>query len=828
MDIGPLLVGKKVESYNLEEHRNRGHYGTVLKARNRIGKHFAIKLVPSKLYEKANKSFNEEISKYTDLGEHPNIGSIVDAGEVRLDVQGNELEFFFIVMEWIEGESLTTFMRAPNRTVSEVISVINDIVAGLIRFENSNLWHNDLNSDNIIVAPVAPSEISPRKFDSDYVCKIVDVGSAIFRGEKQKGRLTDLEFLAFHINEMQKVFLAPVAPPTRNEQFLLDGLQRMIAKLQDESESRRVSTALQLSEDLDSLYQAQLNTELEKPVTLADPFGYTNANDFPNDQYVNSLFCESMPWIDEIANRDVNATLITGPRGSGKTMILKSMRLRTRMLPTDPSESAGDISDRLDADGFVGFFVSARREIGNHCSLPRLPSWAESDELTVYYFNLLFAVEAIETIDRGSNQGIWEVAPFAEAEFCKVVGRNLGLGVTSSLASLVTRVRRQQGLLAKGDLGAPPAEAVLSGHFLTELVEGLRKLSPFMSKKEVVFLLDDFSKPKVPAQIQKALLPIIWNTGGGYSFRVSAHSESVETEDLRGNQYKLNREFKEVNLGQAYLEAIAQKNAESSLFPLVEEIFSRRFEFTENFKGKTLFGLLGDDDGGAIGAQLREAARQKAAHRFRYFGRNTVLKLCSGDISYLIDMIGQMTMLTDGRRVKKNLQHSVIRRYAWTELYRLRDVRSELDTDLNLVALSFGMFSRHKLIGRSSGNPSVRKGGEYLKIEVQLDGDVDETTSRIADLLQNGVFVDGGFSNAGSGVPTRRLMFRRIFTPAFPTTYNSSNTLPMTASSFKDFLSNPEMWLKDRLKSDGIEGNDQADMFDKLARPISNDEAQEH
>ncbi len=820
MDIGPLLEGQTVDIYTLKKSVDRGHYGAVFRAINRIGKSFALKLVPVRLYEQVDKSFESEISRYHKLGQHPHIATLEDAGSISLKLLEEELNFYFIVMEWVEGITLTEFIKNKPQTASEIISVIFDVTAGLERFEDKNLWHNDLNSDNILVRQLDPTEIRTRKISSPYICKIVDIGSAVFRGEKHEDRLSDLQFLASHMNELKIVALAEGPQSTREEQFILDGVSTLVSRLFDENQARSIDTATTLMAELTSLFESRLLLANNEVVELDDPFGYLNANDFPNDGYINYLFSGSIPWIGSIASPESQGTLITGPRGCGKTIILRSMRLSTRILPHFDGEKLGSIQSRFNRDEYLAFFVSARIDIGNHCSLKKLPPWAQSEELTVYYFILLFVTEVLHAIEYGQVRNIWNLDPISEWELCDYVSTSLGLVRSGGISALATQVKRQQNILVLNQISEPPSGSLLNSNFFTGLVAKLHALSNLFERKNIVFLLDDFSSPKVPVKVQRTLLPLIWNSGGNYSFRVSAHSESVVTEDLRGNHYKLNREFREINLGRSYLEAIALSSSEETVTDFVDDIFARRFAFSKSYKGRDLKELLGEDNGGPIAERLRELSEKQNARHFRYCGRNTVMKLCSGDISYLIDMLGQMLRLSNEGQISVNTQHRVIRQYAWRELYRLRDATTSGGVDLYQIALIFGKFSRFKLLERRPGKQKRDKPKEYLKIEIEMDDISNGTSEAIVELLQSGVFIDGGFSNSGKGSPARKLWFRKIFTPAFPTTYNSANTLPMTAKSFEAFVVEPDKFLRTRVAEGGVGPSDQSSFIDQLAQTV--------
>jgi hypothetical protein len=241
------------------------------------------------------------------------------------------------------------------------------------------------------------------------------------------------------------------------------------------------------------------------------------------------------------------------------------MRLKTRLNPLSEDEGPTEILARLNDDPFSAFFISARLEIGNHAPLTKLPQWLESEEATLYYFYLLYLYEVCDTLNFANLKQIICLDKEAEYAFCRFLSATFQQPLVSLSAALALIKERQVAVRSKSSTVIPPI-TMLSAGFLSDLCDKIRPLHPLFHTKRLIFLLDDFSLPKVPSAAQKTLLPVIWNSGGGYSFRVTAHSESTETVDLRKNSYVVNRDFTEINLGRAYIDSMEVVN-----FDLIQE-----------------------------------------------------------------------------------------------------------------------------------------------------------------------------------------------------------------------------------------------------------------
>jgi hypothetical protein len=190
-----------------------------------------------------------------------------------------------------------------------------------------------------------------------------------------------------------------------------------------------------------------------------------------------------------------------------------------------------------------------------------------------------------------------------------------------------------------------------------------------------------------------------------------------------------------------------------------------------------------------------------------------VIKLCSGDISYVIDVLRRILRMAPAKYpVGVMAQHNEIRRYARSELYRLQDY-SVSSCNLYEVATHFGKLSLFKL--RHDDVGEEKRPAEYLRIEVEVDALSADAKLALADLLRNGVFIDAGFGSSGKGTPTRKLIFKKMFTPAFPTTYNSRDTLPMSSRHFVEFVTDPAKYVKRIMGEGGVPPDEQQAELDR-------------
>ncbi|MGB8510758.1 MAG: protein kinase [Pyrinomonadaceae bacterium] len=139
------LVGRQIGTYRILSQLGRGGMGEVYLAEDtRLGRKVALKFISGKLMNDtwAKRQLVKEAQAVA-MVEHPNICSIHGLEEA----EGHT----FIVMQYIEGETLADLIRARTPDAAEAVSLALQIVAAVAEAHAHGIIHRDLKPHNIVV-----------------------------------------------------------------------------------------------------------------------------------------------------------------------------------------------------------------------------------------------------------------------------------------------------------------------------------------------------------------------------------------------------------------------------------------------------------------------------------------------------------------------------------------------------------------------------------------------------------------------------------------------------------------------------------------------------
>jgi serine/threonine protein kinase len=169
---GMMIAGK----YRLSRMIGQGGMGSVFAAENTLtGKQVAIKCMHRQVARTpdAAQRFLRE-AKASARIRHPNV---VDVYDVLA-----ENDTFYLVMEFLEGEPLSTFLTRETTTLPQLVKVVLGAMRGVAAAHREGVIHRDIKPENIFLAREG--------YDQQIVPKVLDFGISKMQGMQEVGLTT--------------------------------------------------------------------------------------------------------------------------------------------------------------------------------------------------------------------------------------------------------------------------------------------------------------------------------------------------------------------------------------------------------------------------------------------------------------------------------------------------------------------------------------------------------------------------------------------------------------------------------------------------------------
>jgi Tol biopolymer transport system component len=172
----PLTAGTRLGPYQVESAIGAGGMGEVYKATDtRLNRTVALKVLPPHFADADMKQrFEREAQTIAGLN-HPHICTLHDVGE--------QDGIRFLVMEYVEGETLADRLARGPLPLADVLQVAGEIVDALERAHGQGVVHRDLKPANIMLAKAGVG--ATRQGSSQT--KLLDFGLAKFAASDRAG-----------------------------------------------------------------------------------------------------------------------------------------------------------------------------------------------------------------------------------------------------------------------------------------------------------------------------------------------------------------------------------------------------------------------------------------------------------------------------------------------------------------------------------------------------------------------------------------------------------------------------------------------------------------
>lgn len=697
-------------------------------------------------------------------------------------------ECVYLLSDLVTGTSLRDHLRKNQVTFGFVEQLSFELLDFLRELDVAQLKHGDLHSGNVLVEDrtealsgppyafrvtdfgVAPALSTPLLDDYEQLAGILREAVAridytlLSSGDREMFEFFRSDFIGKRLEERDYTF----DPSCRKPKALVEAI-------------KRARTASQLQVIASS-----------KP-KLASPFDYLSCEQIGEfHALLKDLYSDKMLGLPEI--EAVNNLVLTGPRGCGKTTVFRSLGLRHRVLTNDAAPAA--IS-------YIGIYYRCD-DLAFQFPRYSLAKRQEAYDLPVHFLTATLLAELLESMTLWlptHYQAEWERY---EQQCSESLWTLLGIPrpkdpAVNTFAALARSLRAERDVAAKKQRFANDPKHSLGSYFLPNTLSiacgELRRCFPALNERPVYFFVDDYSQPKVTQELQKNLNRMLMQRSSTCFFKLATESPaSYENCDVDGKTYVENREYTLVNIGMDFINATS-----SEKLKFVDDVLNKRFGYADAFPVKSLNELIGEN---LDANNANETARQlRDGKKWEVWGRHALGELCSGDMHFVIGLVGKMVSLAGGPTalnvkddkpaISPGLQNKAIRAEAGNFVRNLRAL--PLGQELVAVLEAFGKVAASYLRHRNSKNETSSPPHQASRIEPFDDPHLDDDAKKVYnELLRYSVFIEDvrGKSRRGNSVP--RLYLRRFLLPMYNLTFSKRDSLELTVEELHELLLQPQ------------------------------------
>lgn len=848
------LKGCDVDDFRLDHYIGCGKIGYVYKAiRKDLESEVAVKLIKGT----PKAGWQTELKKVSKLHAIPGVVHFHTLGTHHITHERRTEVFQYTVWDYIPpGRNLKTYLQEiQSCPVSFLLAVIERVLHVLHACRAKGVpRHGDLHAGNILIGeqddavldnslqarePIYVSDFGygtsggEKKPKDDYRGLAAIADEIIQKVEWDEGNFTDRQMLyeirTFVRKHLYETCLSERHLPKDLLQVLRDFRNRALAPSPSDHFAKGESPQPKSS-------------QLPPPPIMK--VGQFQVSEMLGDEWQlwKRLFVPSVPARSRILEPDIS-TVVTGPRGCGKTMLFR--RLSERL-----SVECGPIDDFPDSSLFTGLYVNANDIADAFSSFPSLPSQEQARQL-ICYANLCVLSDflAIQSARRGQfNEAVPE--PLISIMRMLLAGDSepqplvVGEDPLDRYRSLLERIK--WSFLRGVEPNVFPGFADLSQHtWLRQFISSMRGICPWLAKKSVFLFIDDYTTPRVSISMQRILNRLLFQRSSEFVSKVATESATTFlSEDSSGKILQDGDDYHLIDMGE---ESLFMSEIERARF--LNEVFERRLQLDhriplESRKLPTLLGSLGisktefarrlrkqlpeksGDNRVLASSQRRGPTRPKVL----YHGWDTFTSLWSGDTRTMIQLVQELLdqskeqTATFSPPLDSEMQDRVFRNRGgqWLEaqarnqptdkgsvdkaLLEVKETQPDFHfaggnygNHLKAIVEAFVASARQLLLGPTY---SIREGAKVRDVprmafrieivdELRLSGLASELYK---DLIRYGLFMRDARGKSVRGAFVPRLYLRRLLLPFCTLALSKRDSVSLSCENFCLLLLKPDQF----------------------------------
>ena len=706
--------------------------------------------------------------------------------------EANGIDCVVLCFDYIHGISLRKYIKKNKQNIS--ISFIKTLLSMLFELfhelQQRSMQHEDLHAGNIIVEDESDYQLRPR-----IAFRVTDFGvgkvtlSVILSDDFDQTALI-LKDLLQNVNYQELSARDRFTFNFLNDNYLARHLVERDPTI--DLYARNPRALFELLEQIDADFDKRASS-VEK-TTLSTPFDYLSCEQIgESHSLLKSLYSDQFLGLSIVEN--YNNLVLTGPRGCGKSTVFKSLSFAHKLLVDESS---------LKESKYIGIYY---RCDDLYFAFPRYstPQQKEAVDLPMHFITATLLIEVFDITTAWAEKLYKEEFREKEETIARDIWKILDIKPppepgSFSLRALSQKLQKERKRAAEKQRFINDEKQQFGNYFGADILpivcERLRHGLSFLREKPLFFFIDDYSAPKITMAIQENLNRLFMQRTWACFFKLSTESTvSFSVRDIDRKIYVEGREFSLLNLGLEYL-----GEERISKLKFIEDVFSRRLQAVDNYPVTTLEGLVGKNND----RNYNEVARRIREHRKQVvWGKESLADLCSGDIHYIINLVGRMVNEVGGKaglekitstpKISDELQNKVIRDEAGNFLNNLRGI-FEYGDQLVSIVTAFGNVAHSYIMYKNSKNEDTLPPHQAGRVEPYEELELSDTAYKIyQELLRYSVFIEDrrGKSRRGKVVP--RLWLRRFLVPHFNLTFSKRDSIEL--ENLEDFYKN----IKDKV-----------------------------